>query len=46
MRYYLSVAGLLDIVIWEHHRPLVDEEGMVWLGPNHKVLGDEGDVRE
>ena len=46
MRYYLSVAGLLDVVIGESPRPIVDEEGLVWLGPDRKVLGDEGDVRE
>ena len=46
MRYYLSVAGLFDVVIGESPRPIVDEEGLVWLGPDRKVLGDEGDVRE
>ena len=46
MRYYLRLAGLLDVVIGESPRPIVDEEGLVWLGPDRKVLGDEGDVRE
>jgi hypothetical protein len=44
MTYYLSVAGLLDLVVGDDPRPYVAEDGMVFLGADRREIGDEDDI--